>query len=77
MCNSTKLANEDDKLEVRFMDELFNIEQFVGEVAAIISLQFHSEREFISEDQIVYEEFPEPPPVEEKPKPAEGEEEEA
>lgn len=30
------------------MDELFIIEHYIGEVAAIISLQFESEPEFIS-----------------------------
>ena len=42
-------------MEVRFMDELFNIEQIIGEVAGVLSLQFSVEKEFISEDQIVYE----------------------
>jgi len=65
----------DNQLELRFMDELFTIEQTIGEVAAIIGLQLEVEPDFIREDQIVYEEFPEPPPVEVKAAPAEGEEE--
>ena len=36
--NNQKLQNEDDKLEVRLMDEYFAIEQNLGEVAACISL---------------------------------------
>lgn len=50
LCNSTKLSHIDDQLEVRFMDELFNVESIIGEVAAIISLQYTAEQEFISED---------------------------
>jgi hypothetical protein len=38
MCNATKLADVDDKMQIRFMDELFSIEQCIGEVAAVISL---------------------------------------
>lgn len=56
------------------MDELFNIESIIGEVAAIVGLQYEIKPEYIREDQIVYEEFPEPPPVEVKAAPAEGEE---
>jgi hypothetical protein len=40
LCNSSKLLLEDDKLEIRFMDEFFNIEQTLGDVKSIISLQF-------------------------------------
>jgi len=38
LCNSQKLSALDDQLELRFMDELFQIEATVGEVAAIIGL---------------------------------------
>lgn len=76
VCNSSKLIDIEDKLELRFMDELLSIEHYIGEVAAVIGLQFEQELEYIREDQIQYEKFPEPPPVQEKPKPAEGEEEE-
>ena len=48
--NSKKLSELDDQLELRFMDELFNIEAIIGEVAAIIGLQFLTEAEFIRED---------------------------
>ena len=75
LCNSMKLSEINDQLEMRFMDELFGIEEVIGEVAAVIALQSNAEAEFIREDQIVYEKFPEPEPVEEKKKPAEGEEE--
>lgn len=40
LCNQEKLSNEDDKLELRYMDELFEIETKIGEVAGIIGLQF-------------------------------------
>lgn len=39
LCNTGKLTDENDKLENRFMDEIFNIEKYVGTVAAIIGLQ--------------------------------------
>ena len=58
-CNSGKLINDEDKLELRYMDELFMIEKQVGEVQAIIGLQFNSEKEYIDEDEvekIVFEE---------------------
>ena len=31
-CNSNKLSKDDDRLEMRFMDELFMIEKYIGEV---------------------------------------------
>lgn len=40
LCNSQKLSEIDDQLELRFMDELFNIETVLGEVKAVIGLQF-------------------------------------
>jgi len=58
-CNSGKLLNENDRLELRFMDELFCIEKNIGDVVAIIGLQFHIEKEFIEENEVVYEEFEE------------------
>lgn len=73
LCNSQKLSVLDDQLELRYMDELFQIEAIVGEVAAVIGLQFASEPEFLSDDQIQYEKFPEPV-VEEVKEKAEGEE---
>lgn len=38
LCNSNKLIFDDDKLEIRFMDELFALEKRIGEVVAVISL---------------------------------------
>ena len=76
LCNSQKLSDQDDQLELRFMDELFCIEAVLGEVKAVIELKFELEEEIIREDQIEYEQFPEEPVPEEKPKAAEGEEEE-
>ena len=75
LCNSQKLSVLDDQLELRYMDELFQIEATVGEVAAVIGLQFSSEPEFLSDDQIEYEKFPEPV-VEEVKEKAEGVEDE-
>lgn len=72
LCNNSKLKDEDDQMELRYMDELFIIESIVGEVAAVISLQNQSEPEFMRDDQIEYEKFPDPPPVEEKKKPEDG-----
>jgi hypothetical protein len=69
------LIFDDDKLELRFMDELFGIEKHIGEVQAIISLQFNYEKEYTEEHEIEYEAFPEPEPVEIKPR-GDGEDEE-
>jgi len=38
LCNTGKLSNIDDKYELRLMDEYFNIQMNIGEVAAIIGL---------------------------------------
>lgn len=38
-CKASKLAKEEDKLEVRLMDELFAIDKHLGEVKAVIGLQ--------------------------------------
>jgi len=37
LCNNSKLSNVDDQMELRYMDELFQIESIIGEVGAIIS----------------------------------------
>jgi hypothetical protein len=74
-CNSGKLIFDDDRLELRYMDELFLIEKQIGEVQAIIGLQFNSDKEYIEEYEIEYEQFPEPEVVEPK-KRGDGEEEE-
>ena len=74
-CNSGKLIFDDDRLELRYMDELFQIEKNIGEVQAIVGLQFNSEKEYIEEYEVQYEEFPEPEAKPEKKK-GDGEEEE-
>lgn len=77
------MTGEEDRLELRFMDELFMIEKHIGEVQAICGLQFEIEKEYIEENEIEYEVFPDPEPVAVKKKPAgeggegEGEEPEA
>jgi hypothetical protein len=73
LCNSSKLAKEDDILELRPMDELIEIEREIGEVVAVVSLKFNQEKEVIEEEELEYEEFPEPPPEEEKKVEGEGE----
>lgn len=57
MFNSMKLKVEDDQLEVRLMDELMTIEQQIGEIVGMISLQFGELRYMVDMDQMVYEEF--------------------
>jgi len=74
-CNSGKLIFDDDRFELRYMDELFMIEKHIGEVQAIVGLQFISEKEYIEDYEIQYEEFPEPEQVPVKVK-GEDEEEE-
>eukprot|EP00343_Euplotes_focardii_P005538 CAMPEP_0205808490 /NCGR_PEP_ID=MMETSP0205-20121125/12439_1 /ASSEMBLY_ACC=CAM_ASM_000278 /TAXON_ID=36767 /ORGANISM="Euplotes focardii, Strain TN1" /LENGTH=151 /DNA_ID=CAMNT_0053084211 /DNA_START=183 /DNA_END=638 /DNA_ORIENTATION=+ len=53
------------------MNELIEIEREVGEIVAISSLKFSQES--LEEDDLEYEEFPEPPQVEEVKKEGEGE----
>jgi hypothetical protein len=60
LSNSSKLVFEDDRLELRYMDELFMIEKHIGDVAAVIGLQFHLDKDKEEEGDIVLEEFPEP-----------------
>ena len=36
MLNHHKLKSEDDRLQLRFMDELFTIEKVLGEVQSLI-----------------------------------------
>merc|ERR1712127_294935 len=75
-CNNRKLADAEDKLTLRYMDELFQIEKHIGEVSAVISLQDFEEADRFTDDK--WEEFEEP--VKEEPKKkvvnADGEEEE-
>ena len=37
-CNSSKLIFDDDRLELRYMDEIFQIEKHIGEIVAAIGL---------------------------------------
>ena len=55
------------------MDELFMIEKHIGEVQAIVGLQFMTEREYIEDNEVEYEVFAEPEVVEVKKRPAGGE----
>ena len=45
------------------MDEFFNIEKSIGEISAVIGLQFNYEKEYIEDGEIEYEVFPDPEPV--------------
>ena len=76
VCNNQKLEDIEDQLELRFMDELFGIENIIGEVAAVISLQYKVEQELLIEDHVQYEKFPTPPQVQEKAKTGDEDEEE-
>ena len=38
LCNSNKLIFDDDRLDLRFMDEIFAIEKNIGEIVAIVGL---------------------------------------
>lgn len=49
LCNSQKLSAADDQLELRFMDEVFGIEATLGEVKAVIGLQYTQEHELEDE----------------------------
>lgn len=40
LCNAHKLQQDEEKLELRNMDELWQIEKHIGEIKAIIGLQF-------------------------------------
>lgn len=57
LCNSQKLSQVDDQLELRFMDELFSIETILGEVKAVVGLQYAQEPELEDESTTKYEEF--------------------
>lgn len=73
-CNTGKLANEEDKLEVRLMDEFFAIEKHLGEVKAVVALQFTAENEGADKD-VEYVQFTEEDKAA-QPQPAAGEGEE-
>lgn len=54
------------------MDELLGIEKQVGEITGMIGLQFSFHNELVQVEDIVYEHFEEPVPVQPKQK-VEGE----
>ncbi len=77
LCNAPRLAGPEDRMELRLMDELFAVQRHIGEVQAVIGLQFNSEKEYIDEDDVEWEQFEveQPPAKKEEVKPvAEGEE---
>ena len=55
------------------MDEFLDIEKNIGQIKAIIGLQFAYEAEVVDENTVEWEKFPEPEVVAPT-KPAEGEE---
>ena len=61
------------------MDEFFQLEQHVGQVQGLISLQFSEDSTVVDLSSIFYHEFPKPEPVSEQVKKpvGEGEDEEA
>lgn len=75
LCNSPKLTQAVDKLELRIQDELNDIEQNIGEIQSIIGLQFNHEAEQVDAENVVYEKFSEDAAAEETKAAAEGEEE--
>lgn len=52
MCNHKKLANEDDQMEVRYMDEFFALEELVAKVGAVISLGYEFQTELVAEVKV-------------------------
>ena len=64
LCNNRKLENEDDQLSLRYMDEMFQIEKNIGEITAVIGLQYQAELTTFTDEQ--WEEFAEPEVVEKK-----------
>jgi hypothetical protein len=60
MCNTGKMANEDEALALRYMDELFKIEKTLGNVDSVISLTFIKEESSndLEENKQKWEDFP-------------------
>jgi len=76
LINSSKLANEDEKLCLRTLDEYNNIEKCLGEVCGIVNLCFKAEPCEIDLSNVEYLKFKAPPPGKKKEGvAAEGEEE--
>ena len=75
LCNASRLLRDDDKMELRLMDEVFAIEKNIGEIQGVIGLQFNAEKEHPDQDDIEWEKFYEPVQAKEEVKVvAEGEE---
>ena len=70
-CNSNKLESEEQRLQLRFMDEFFSIERNIGEVVGVISLQAEKE---ITTFELPADQYEEPEEVKEEVKaaPADG-----
>ena len=67
LCNAHKFLSEEERLELRNMDELWQIERHFGEIKAIIGLQFMYEPETIDPKEVDQLEFQEDPAAQEKP----------
>ena len=57
LCNSNKLSDANDQLQLRFMDEFFCIEKNIGEVSAVINL---SDREDKTTFEVAQDDIREP-----------------
>ena len=75
-CNSNKLKENEQRLQLRFMDEFFAIERNIGEVVGVIGLQSEQESTMFDVTPDMIEEPKAEEPPEEEEKKGEGEEEE-
>jgi len=57
MINNGKLSNDEDRLEQRYMDELLLTEKHIGEVVAVIGLQYEYEKEYTEDHEIEWIKF--------------------
>ncbi len=74
LCNNNILNDFDDKMEIRNMDEVLEIERQLGEIQGIVSMQYGGEEPtHINKEDIEWEIFPEPEVVEEVKVVGEGE----
>jgi hypothetical protein len=73
ICNTSKLANEEDRLTCREMDEFFMIEKCLGDIESVVSFTYNKEEECTgNEEGTKFEEFPEEEAPKEEVKPADG-----
>lgn len=77
LCNSKKIEQEDDKMQMRDMDELFTISAQIGKISGLCSLTFTEESDMHGEPEIMQFEEEAEEEVKEAAQPAEGEEGEA